>query len=230
MIASKWGRSDPPGRQTYCALQGHTRRTQPQPRQFYASGKTYRSAGTKLAIGVPLRERSLGSLVSPCTYCDAWLGTDEPALPGVVSALLTGSDRVEALPLHPAEALVLGDGGDLDSTTNRLRQEDGEADKPDSGLDQETCEVDRVLDRHRRNGERNVEIADQLLLELAGFRRWHPVLDQRANVKAKAEDEAIERLVLPILHHSEVGLLHDAARWWAMLPGHVHLPNQGEGG
>jgi len=79
--------------------------------------------------------------------------------------------------------------------------------------------------------KRSVEkcIADQLLLELAGFRRWHPVLDQRpANVKAQAEDEAIERLVLPIPHHSEAGLLHDAAWWWAMLPGHGHLPNFGK--
>ena len=126
MIASKAGRSDQPGRQTYCALQGRTRGERSRnPDSFTVSGRSYRPTGTKLAIGVPSRERSPGSLVLPYAYCDAWLGTDEPALLGVVSALLAGSDWVEALPLYPAEALVLGDGSDLDSTTNRLRQDDG---------------------------------------------------------------------------------------------------------
>src|SRR3954468_10461406 len=144
MIASKAGRSDQPGRQTYCALQGRTQGERSRkPDSFTASGRSCLPASPKLALGLPPRERSSGRLVSTCSRCGNWIGTGEPALQRcAASAILTGPGWIEALSLHPAEALVLGDGGDLDSTTNRLRQEDGEADEPDGGLDQEACEVD----------------------------------------------------------------------------------------
>src|SRR5215211_8302320 len=58
------------------------------------------------------------------------------APPGAASTILANSGGLEALGLHPAEALVLGDGGDLDGAADALRQEDGETDEADGGLDQ----------------------------------------------------------------------------------------------
>src|SRR3954462_4555080 len=101
MIASKRGRSDPPGRQIYCALQGRTQGERSRnPDSFTVNGRSYRPTGTKLAKGIPARERSPGSLASPYAHCDAWLGTDGPALLRAVSVHLADPDRVEALPLH----------------------------------------------------------------------------------------------------------------------------------
>ena len=58
------------------------------------------------------------------------------------------ASRRMSMPLKPAKALMFGNCGNSDRTTDRFRPCDRKLHEANCRFNQETCEIDCVLDRH----------------------------------------------------------------------------------
>jgi hypothetical protein len=118
-----------------------------------------------------------------------------PNTPQASSAILIEVCGIHSLPLYPAEAFVFGDGSDLDRSSDRFGKEYGKPDEADRGLDQETRQVDRVLNWHGGNGKRRVQVLGQVRLQFYGALRCNAVPYQSfIDLQTESQNQAVSRL------------------------------------